>query len=289
MFHYLAVFAKDISFSHSIFALPFMLCGVLLSQVTTFHVSHLILLVFAMVFARTFAMGMNRYLDADMDKINDRTRNRGIPGGRISSSQTLIFSLTSAGLFVLVSFQFNHLTGFLAFPLLVVLASYSFLKRFFWGCHWYLGFCLGLAPIAAQIALTGQIQGPVILIALAVTFWTAGFDILYSIQDFAFDKKQNLYSIPVRFGYKKAVDISRVCFLMMVMLLGALGVVTNRGVFYYIALALVSVILVYEHWLVRDIKINGFSKKIDKAFFTANGWVSVLFYIFFQIDYLMGK
>ena len=287
MFSYLSVFAKDISLSHSIFALPFMFCGILLGEADKITYLQVLLLVFAMIFARSFAMGMNRFLDAEIDKKNQRTKNRAIPQGEIGAGTVLIFSIFSALFFIVVSFQFNNLTGYCAVPILVILASYSLMKKYFWGCHWYLGCCLGLAPIAAQIALTGQANLPVLLLGLSVAFWTAGFDILYAIQDLDFDYKNSLYSIPVRFGYKRAVDISRFCFIMMISLLTYIGWLSQRGQTYFVAVLLVSVILFYEHWLVRDIKKTGSSTKIQRAFFTVNGWVSVVFYFLVQLDFLL--
>ena len=241
-----------------------------------------------MVSARSFAMGMNRFLDRKIDIANPRTANRMIPAGKISPNQCLAWSVTNAIIFILAAFSLSKLAGYLAIPLLLILMSYSLFKKFSWTTHYYLGLCLGLAPVAVQIALTGTVTLPIVLLGAAIMFWTAGFDILYSLQDIDFDKLKKLYSIPAKFGPKVSLTISRLSFTVMISLLILLGVTSKAGLIYYLGLTAISGVLVYEQWLVRDAKTNGQSKNINAAFFTSNAWVSVVFFCFSLLDNLRG-
>lgn len=287
MFASYKVFAKDISLPHSIFALPFTFTGLLLSDFSSISIGEILSIVLCMFFARSFAMGMNRFLDREIDRKNPRTKNREIPSGHIKPRDALLLTLLNGVFFVLTSSYFNKLTLFLSLPVLAILGGYSYLKRFTWSCHLYLGGCLGLAPLAACIALEGSNYLGVILLGCAVMFWTAGFDILYAAQDYAFDKKSGLNSIPTHFGIAKSLWISRLFFFLMIFFLVVSGFVSNTGFWFYLAIGLVGSILTYEQWLVRDLKISGASKNMNKAFFTMNGWVSVVFFLFAQLDYLL--
>ncbi|MEZ4742541.1 MAG: UbiA-like polyprenyltransferase [Bdellovibrionota bacterium] len=280
-------FASDIKLAHSIFALPFAVTGMLLSTDKLPTVLQCVLLVVCMVCARSFAMGMNRYIDRDIDKENPRTMSRKIPSGQLSASAALRWSMFFGSLFIVCAFYLNTLSGILSLPVLIILLAYSYLKRISWLTHWYLGLCLGLAPVAVSIALTGSTNISVILIGVAVTFWTAGFDILYSLQDREFDSRSNLYSYPSRFGPWRSVLVSRFCFAVMILALSIAGFFASMGEFYYSGVVLVAIILSYEHWLVKDVKKMGDSKHINSAFFTANAWVSVCFYVFVQLDFII--
>ena len=271
-------FAADIKLSHSIFALPFVGTGLLMAGVTHIELSQLVLIVLCMVSARSFAMGMNRFLDSDLDSANGRTANRAIPSGRLNRRVCLAWSLAFAGIFVFAATLLSDLAGWLAIPLLVVLSFYSFMKRISWLTHWYLGICLGLAPIAAQIALKGTVTLPVLLTGAAVALWTAGFDLLYSLQDRAFDVERGLHSVPAKFGPKVALGLSIASFVGMVSLLSLAGLYADVGAWYWSGLSFVALILSYEHWLVRDAWQHGVSKNISAAFFNVNALVSVAFF-----------
>ena len=273
----LATFSVDIKLAHSIFAIPFAIVGLLLSGAGWPSPMQAVLLVLAMVSARSFAMGMNRFLDADIDALNDRTKMRAIPAGRLSHRRGLVISLGAGLIFLVAAFALSPMCGALAAPLMVILAYYSHMKRISWLTHFYLGVCLALAPVAVSIALTGTVPTSTILVGVAVTLWVAGFDILYSLQDRTFDASLGLHSIPARFGSARSLIISRICFVLMAILLAAAGWISGAGVFWYGGLAMVSALLFWEHWIVRHNAEDVDGRLIDKAFFTANSLVSVVF------------
>ncbi|MEY4631644.1 MAG: hypothetical protein RIQ81_1764 [Pseudomonadota bacterium] len=275
--HPIAVFAGDIKIAHSIFALPFAIVGVILSGAGLPTPETVSLLLVAMVSARSFAMGANRLLDADVDAMNPRTRMRAVPSGRLDLRSGWIITVAAAAVFIAAAFALSPLCGGLSFPLLLILAFYSHMKRLSWLTHWYLGLCLGLAPVAASIALTGGVTLPAVLVAIAVTMWTAGFDILYSLQDRSFDEENGLHSVPARFGVRRSLWISRIAFGAMIALLLAAGILSGAGLPWYAGVAGVAALLCWEHWILRDSAGTVDGKIIDKAFFTANAWVSVVF------------
>jgi 4-hydroxybenzoate polyprenyltransferase len=280
-------FAKDIKLSHSIFALPFALSALTFLSVNSVTAGRILLIVVCMVTARSFAMGMNRYLDRHIDAGNPRTRGRMIPAAQLTAGQSLGWSLTFGALFVVCSFALSRLAGLLSLPLLVVLAGYSWQKRYTWLCHLYLGMCLGFSPIAVEIALTGQVSLPVLLVGLGVAFWTAGFDVIYSLQDRGFDLSTGLHSIPQRFGFAGAINLSRLLFGAMVLSLAAAGWVAGSGWIYFAGIALIAVVLAGEHYLIRDAKKDGSSRYINKAFFDFNAFVSLFFFTVALTDVLL--
>lgn len=277
-------FFQDIKIAHSIFALPFAAVALLMIPLPENMLATLPCLLVCMVTARSFAMGMNRYLDRHIDKLNPRTADRLIPNGTLEAQFGLAWTLLMGLGFILTSFLISKLVGLLSFPLLLILAAYSLMKKLTWLTHWYLGFCLGLAPVAVSVALTGEASLPIILIGIAVMMWTAGFDILYSLQDQSFDQNKNLHSVPVKFGAVSAIYISRTSFVAMLLSLILCGIEAGFGVPYFLGLLIISLFLAYEHWLVRDVLKHGFSKNINKAFFNVNAWVGVLFFAVVQID-----
>lgn len=277
-------FAADIKLSHSIFALPFVGTGLLMAGVNEMELSQLVLIILSMVSARSFAMGMNRYLDSDLDSDNSRTSMRAIPSGRLNRRTCLAWSLAFAVIFIVAANSLSSLAGLLAFPLLIVLSFYSFMKRISWMTHWYLGVCLGLAPIAAQIAIKDTVTLPVLLTGGAVALWTAGFDLLYSLQDRVFDVERGLQSVPAKFGPKAALGLSIASFVGMIVLLSLAGHYATVGRWYWGGLSFVGLILCYEHWLVRDAWHHGVSKNISAAFFNVNALVSVAFFVCAVMD-----
>ena len=279
-------FLKDIRLSHSVFALPFAAVGYLQSEAPFPGMRALALLLVCMVSARSFAMGMNRYLDRRIDGNNPRTAGRMIPAGQLSSPAALGWSLSMGVLFLLTSWALNPLAGALSLPLLLILGGYPLMKRISVLTHWYLGFCLGLAPVAVSVALSSRIPGAVLCTGLAVMFWTAGFDILYSLQDLEFDRLEHLHSIPARAGVNASLWISRVCFIAMILCLLGSGVWGNGGLLFYLAVFLVGLILAWEQWLVKGFASDPDNLKINQAFFTGNAWLSVVFYLMVQADAL---
>ena len=279
-----------IKFEHSVFALPFALTGALLA----FRESHfdvrgfgfkLLWIVMAMVGARSAAMAFNRILDADIDARNPRTRMRHIPAGILSTRFAWGFVLVSALLFLLAARALNPLCLKLAPLALAVVFFYSFTKRFTSFSHLILGLSLGIAPAAAWIAVRGSLDLKILWLTAAVTFWTAGFDIIYSCQDFEFDSNAGLCSLPRRFGVPGALWIARLLHLAMIACLAMLSLSFGLGALSWTGIAAIVMLLLYEHSLV---KANDLSR-VDAAFFTVNGYVSVLFFLFWAADmYFFG-
>ena len=279
--------ASDIHLSHTLFALPFALSGLVLGGISPFSFSPLLFIKFllCMVTARSFAMGMNRWFDHHFDAQNPRTESRAIPSHLLRPWEMLVWSCLFGLGFICSAFWFNRTTGLCSFWVLLLLAGYSLMKRFTWGTHWYLGGCLGLAPLAANLAIQGNIPGHIYALGCAIMMWTAGFDILYATQDIDFDKSMGLYSVPVRFGRVGAWWISAGCFAVMIALLLAIGPRIAGGPLYYAGTLGIGGMLIYELWLVQDLAKNCASAKLNRAFFTVNGWVSLCFYLCVQIDH----
>lgn len=274
-----------IKFEHSVFALPFALTGALLawrdSGFATERVWWRVLwIVVAMVGARSAAMGFNRILDADIDARNPRTRMRHIPAGLLGRSFAWGFVAVASSIFLLAARALNPLCFMLAPVALAVVFFYSFTKRFTAFSHVVLGFALGIAPAAAWIAMRDSLDPRILLLTAAVTFWTAGFDIIYSCQDYEFDLREGLFSLPKRFGIGGALWIARALHAAMILCLAALVMSFHLGVLALAGVAAVVLLLLYEHRLVKAHDLS----RVDAAFFTVNGYVSVLFFLFFASD-----
>ena len=277
-------FFKDIKLSHSIFALPFAATPIVFRGLEDLDLNMSCLLILCMVFARSFAMGMNRYLDRNIDKLNPRTSSRMIPSGQLTQHQALFWTCLMGGMFILCSSMISNMVGILSVPLLLILGFYSKMKNYSWLTHWYLGACLGLAPIAVSLALTKEISLSSLLLGLGIMMWTAGFDILYSLQDINFDTHQNLKSVPSKWGARKAIYLSRFSFMLMIICLLCVGKLESLGLVYNLGILILSSILFYEQWLVRDVLVKGYSDNINKAFFTVNGWVSIFYLCIVLLD-----
>lgn len=235
--------------------------------------------VFAALSARNFAMGLNRFADRDIDALNPRTKSRPSVDGRLNASTILLFTLANGALFIIVAYLVNSLAFILSFPILLVLGSYSYFKRFSSLAHIVLGVSLGLAPIAGVVAVSAEITAWSVMLSLGVIFWVAGFDLLYSLQDMEFDKEKELHSIPSKYGAEATLLIS-LFFHMMSVIFWALFVwVANLGAYAWSAVILSMLMLGYEHYLVR----KDFTK-IDRAFFTVNGYLGIVFLILVVLD-----
>ena len=279
-----------IKFEHSVFALPFALTGALLAfRESRFDARgfgyKLLGIVVAMVGARSAAMAFNRILDADIDARNPRTRMRHIPAGILSTRFAWGFVLVSVLVFLLAARALNPLCLKLAPLALAVVFFYSFTKRFTAFSHLVLGFSLGIAPAAAWIAVRGTLDPRILWLTAAVMFWTAGFDIIYSCQDYEFDSRAGLFSLPRRFGMAGALWMARLLHVAMIACLGMLSVSFGLGVLSWAGIAAIVLLLLYEHSLVRANDLS----RVDAAFFAVNGYVSVLFFLFWAADmYFFG-
>jgi 4-hydroxybenzoate polyprenyltransferase len=274
-----------IRFEHSVFALPFALTGALLAfRESGFEVPHkgwiVLWIVIAMVGARSAAMAFNRLADADIDARNPRTRSRHIPAGLLSRGFCAGFTAVSSVLFIFAAWELNPLCFHLAPFALVVVFTYSFTKRFTHFSHVVLGFALGIAPAAAWIAVRGSLDLRILWLTAAVTAWTAGFDVIYSCQDFDFDSESELFSIPKVLGIAKALWIAKFLHVVMIVSLLMLVYQMHLGALALIGVAAVTALLTYEHGLVKPTDLS----RVNAAFFTMNGWVSVLFFVFWAAD-----
>ncbi len=259
-------------FKHSVFSLPFIFIAMLVSANGWFGWRLLILGVLASITARNFAMGVNRYLDRDIDAINPRTKNRPSVDGRVSEQEMLGFILLNALGFILVAWAINDLALKLSIPILIILGVYTLFKRFSALAHLILGVSLGLAPIAGAIAVEGDIPIWSIYLAIGVSFWVAGFDLLYSLQDMEFDKAHNLHSIPSKLGAKMSMNIAFFSHIITIIFWELFVENARLGVFAQIAVIVSILMLGYEHYLVhKDFR------QIDRAFFTVNGYLGFAF------------
>jgi 4-hydroxybenzoate polyprenyltransferase len=269
-----------IKFEHSLFALPFALVGALLAARATTHgwptLPQLLWIVVAMVAARSAAMIINRIVDLRYDKANPRTKTRALPTGALSISFAWTFTIIAIVLFFIAAWQLNSLALRLAPVALAILFFYSYTKRFTNWSHLFLGFALGISPAAAWIAVTGSLDWRMLILCAAVTLWVGGFDVLYACQDVQFDAEAGLFSVPKKFGIAKALVISRLMHVCVVILLCWLAASFGLPWLAWVGIVVVAALLGYEHSLV---KANDLSK-LNAAFFAVNGYISVLFLLF---------
>ena len=269
-----------IKFEHSVFALPFALTGALLAARAKQHgwptLRQIAWIVIAMVAARSAAMTINRIADLRYDKENPRTKMRALATGALSVSFAWAFTLAAVALFFVAAWQLNPLTLKLAPIAIAILFFYSYTKRFTAWSHLFLGFALGISPAAAWIAITGSLDWRMLILCAAVTLWVGGFDVLYACQDIAFDKQAGLFSVPQRFGISAALRIARIMHAGVVLLLSWLAASFGLPWPAWAGIVVVAALLGYEHSLV---KANDLSK-LNAAFFTVNGYISMLFLLF---------
>jgi 4-hydroxybenzoate polyprenyltransferase len=271
-----------IKWEHSVFALPFALCGAMLGANGLPTAHQLSWIIIAMIAARSAAMAFNRLADAAIDGANPRTRTRALPAGTLSAGFVTAFVVVSCVAFVLAAWQLNRLALALAPLALGVVLLYSYTKRFTRWSHLILGAALGIAPAAAWIAVRGSLDVHILWLSAAVTFWVAGFDVLYSCQDFEFDCQAGLHSIPRFFGIARALWMARALHAMMVILLIAFVAAFGLGKIAIAGLAVVAVLLGYEHSLVSSKDLS----RLNAAFFTMNGVISIAFFFFIAGDLL---
>ncbi len=271
--------SEMVMFKHSIFSLPFIFIAMLVASKGWFGWKLLLLGTLAAVTARNFAMGVNRYLDRDIDALNPRTKDRPSVDGRVSNLTMQIFIVLNGLLFIAVAYFINPLAFKLSFPILAILGAYTLFKRFSSMAHLVLGVTLGLAPIAGVVAVTGEITSWSLFLAGGVLFWVAGFDLLYSLQDIEFDKEHGLHSIPSQFGAKNTMLIAKLFHSITIMLWIIFIQSANLGIFATLAVFLSAVMLTYEHYLV-----NKDFRKIDRAFFTVNGYLGIMFLILIILE-----
>ena len=279
-----------IKFEHSVFALPFALTGALLAFRQNGFDSQgigrqLLWIVVAMVAARSAAMAFNRVIDAEIDARNPRTKTRHLPAGLLSPGFTWGFVVAASLLLFFAAFELNPLCLRLAPLALAIVFFYSYTKRFTTFSHLVLGLSLGIAPAAAWIAVRGSLDPRILLLTAAVMFWTAGFDVIYSCQDYDFDREEGLWSVPRVLGIAAALRLARLLHLLMVGSLLALVYTLHVGALAVAGVAAIVALLIYEHSLVKPDDLS----RVNAAFFTMNGYVSVLFFLFWAADIFLLK
>jgi len=267
---------RMVKLPHTLFALPFALSGATLAAAEAgITWTQVLWIVVAMIGARNAAMGFNRLVDQTYDARNPRTADRELPAGRLSRGAVWIMTLGLAGLFVFASIQLSPLCGWLSPVALTVVFVYSYTKRFTWASHLVLGLALGIAPIAGWLAVSGTIPTSALLLGGAVLMWVAGFDVLYACHDVEFDRRVGLFSIPARFGVRRALGLARLLHAATLAALVGVGIVSALHPVYWAGILIIAGVLAWEHRLVRADDLS----RLDVAFFNMNGMISVIFLV----------
>jgi 4-hydroxybenzoate polyprenyltransferase len=269
-------FASLVKIEHTVFALPFAYVGALLCVQKVPSAHDLVWITVAMLGARSLAMGLNRLIDRAIDARNPRTSNRELPAGLLSGPQVAAFCTASLAVFLVAIFQLDPIIRWLWPIPVAAFVVYPYLKRWTWLCHVWLGAVDGLAPVGAWVAITGRLPWEAWILGAAVALWVAGFDLFYSLFDLEVDREQGLHSFATRFGEGRLFWAARVAHLGTVASLVAVGIGLGLGLIYWLGVAAVAVLLAYEHALVRP----GDLRRLDAAFFTMNGVISVVFFAF---------
>ncbi len=282
--HKVKIILEMIKFEHTIFALPFAFMGAVLGNIVVEHAwptwHEIFWVTVAMVGARSAAMSLNRLIDRYIDAKNPRTAMRALPAGLLSVGEVVLFIAVSFAMLFYAAFQLNSLAVKLLPLAVFVLILYSYTKRFTWLCHFVLGVAIGFGPLGGWVATTGQIDATAMLLFVSVVLWTAGFDIIYACQDTEFDRQEGLYSVPSRFGIARALMVARLCHVFTIAGLSALYVSASLSIWFLLGVLISTVILVYEHSLVKPTDLS----KLNVAFFTMNGILSVVMFTFTMID-----
>lgn len=283
-FRKLRIFLAMIKFEHTVFALPFAYIAALLTERRLPAANDIFWVTAAMAGARTAAMSLNRLIDRKMDAKNPRTAGRALPKGLLNAGEVWACVFLSFGLLLVSAWQLSPLALKLFLPAVLILWFYSYTKRFTWGCHFYLGLTLGLAPVATWVAITNEFALAPVLLGIGVLFWVAGFDIVYACMDYDFDREEGIFSIPARFGVEAALRVARLCHLLAPVFFAVTGIVLGMGPVYLTGVCFAVAVLVYEHRLVRP----GDLSRVGVAFFNMNGILSMGMFIFTLADILIG-
>ena len=284
-FNKIGTYLEMIKFQHSIFALPFAYLGAFLAEIRVPDFLKLLWITLAMVGARSFAMAMNRLIDREIDRRNPRTAERALPKGLLPIPSVIVFSLISLTVFLIAVYNLAPVCRYL-WPFVVIpFVIYPYTKRFTYLSHFILGLCLGLAPVGAWIAVTNSVSIEPFLLGAAVLCWVAGFDIFYAIQDMNFDQKYRLYSIPANFGIRTSLVLTKLLHFTAISFLVWTGIRLDLGIFYFIGVFIAGVLLAYENSLIKPDDLS----KLNMAFFTMNGVISVLMFCFVAMEVIFRR
>ncbi len=280
MIEKIKAYSDLIKLSHTIFALPFVLSAALIVERGLPSLDKLIWILIAVISGRTAGMAFNRFFDLPFDKLNPRAKNWASVKGLVKPFEILILAIVSSVILIISAYQLNKLAFYLSPVALFLLILYPLGKRFTNFVHLLLGAVYFIIPIAVEVALKGEISLSTVFLGLGMAFWVAGFDIFYALQDIEFDRKVGLHSIPAKFGIKKAIFFSRIFHTLTFIFLILTGIYGSLGIVYYIGLIILTVFLIYEHNLIKENDLS----KINTAFFTVNGFISILYMIFVALD-----
>lgn len=284
MFKKISIFLEMIKFEHTLFALPFAFMGAILGSVVVNHAlpswAQIGWILLAMVGARSAAMGLNRLIDQAIDKKNPRTAKRAIPAGLLKATEVIVFIIVSFALLFWAAAELAPLAMKLLPIAVFLMVFYSYTKRFTWLCHLFLGFTIALAPLGGWVAVTNHADWKAIIFYITVALWTAGFDVIYACQDVDFDRQEKLHSIPVRFGIAKALWIARAFHILTAIGFISLLMITDLSWWYLVGTVIANAIMYYEHQLVKPNDLT----RLNTAFFTMNGILSVVIFVFTFID-----
>ncbi|MEZ0323965.1 MAG: UbiA-like polyprenyltransferase [Hydrogenothermaceae bacterium] len=280
MLNKIKTYFELIKFSHTIFALPFGFASIFMVEKGLPPFNKVLWILLALIFARTAGMAFNRYIDIPIDKLNPRTKNWSSASGKVKPLEIMAIGILSSIAFMYASYNLNMLAFWLSPVVILLLLLYPAGKRFTEYVHLILGLVYFLIPIAVSIALKGYIELSMVALGVAMAFWVSGFDILYALQDYSFDKQYNIYSIPAKFGIKRAIQIARFFHILTFVFIIVSGVLAGMKFIYFIGVFILAGFLVYEHSLIKEDDLS----KVNKAFFTVNGFVSIIFLLFVLAD-----
>ncbi len=281
----IGVYLEMIKFQHSIFALPFAYLGAFLAEMRVPSLPALFWITLAMVGARSFAMAVNRLIDSEIDRRNPRTAERALPKGLLRGSHVVAFSLASLSLFLIAVYNLAPICRYV-WPLVVIpFVVYPYTKRFTYLSHFVLGLCLGLAPIGAWVAVKNSLSVEPLLLGAAVLCWVAGFDIFYAMQDVYFDRREGLYSIPAAFGIRTSLAVTKILHVAAIVFLVWAGARLDLGSIYFAGVFLSGILLAYENSIIKPNDIS----RLNTAFFTMNGVISVLMFVFVAVEIMVGR
>ena len=277
-------YLEFIQFKHTVFALPFALCSYILVSVKIgFQISDLILILLALVSARIFGMSINRIFDVNIDKKNPRTLNRGLISGSISFRGAYALALISFLIFYLVIINFNINALYLSPIVIILFLIYPLTKRFTFLCHYFLGLVYLIAPPAVEIALTGRFSTETLFLGISGFFWVSGFDLIYAILDIDFDKENNIYSIPSKFGIKITKLIASMSHLLTLIFMLSIGLIININPIYWFGCTIIIILFIREHFILKNIT----KENINTAFFDMNGQISIMFMATFLLSTIL--
>lgn len=284
MINKIKTYLELIKFSHTIFAIPFGISSVFIIEKSIPSLGKLFWILLALIFARTAGMAFNRYIDVPIDKMNPRTKNWPSVKGEVKPWEMMVIGLISSILFMYSAYKLNMLAFWLSPIVVLLLLIYPAGKRFTQYVHLILGMVYFLIPVAVSIALKGYVELSAVMLGLAMAFWVSGFDILYALQDYEFDRAFGVYSIPAKYGVKNAIIIARLFHFLTFIFIILTGITSGLGLIYFVGVLILSGFLIYEHLLIKENDLS----KINKAFFTVNGFVSIIYMFFVIADVYLG-